>query len=179
MAEIWKDIEGFEGLYQVSNYGRIKSFAKCNRYRNEERILKPAIRGGYKHVCLCGHHKTKTRRGKQYLVHRLVAEAFVRNPNPTDFRYVNHKDENKLNNHADNLEWCDIKYNNTYGTGSLRQSITLGRRIEQITSSGIPIAQYYSLSIASEITGIHKHSILRCCNNERKHAGGFSWRYVE
>jgi hypothetical protein len=179
MKEVWKDVEGFEGLYQVSNIGRIKSFVKSNRYHDAERILNPTIRNGYKYVFLCNNRKNRTTKGKHYLVHRLVAKAFVINPKPDDFCYVNHKDENKLNNRFDNLEWCDIKYNNTYGTGSLRQSISLGRHVEQITSSGIPIARYYSLSIASELTGINKHSIERCCNNERKHAGGFAWRYVE
>lgn len=113
--EIWKDIVGYENLYQVSNLGRIKSVerkskTKGNSYRTlKERILKPAIvHNGYERVCLF-----KDKKGKCYRVNRLVAEAFIKNPN--NLTQVNHKDENKLNNRVDNLEWCSASYNINYG----------------------------------------------------------------
>lgn len=103
--EIWKDIEGYGGLYQVSNTGLVKRmYSKTYKY---PRLLKQSERSGYLCVDLSkdGFSKTKS-------VHRLVAEAFV--SNPQKYKIVNHKDENKKNNNADNLEWCDIKYNSLY-----------------------------------------------------------------
>lgn len=96
--EIWKSVNGFEGLYMVSNLGRIKSLPR-NGTRKNGSILKPAIRGNYLFVRLTGN-----RLDKKCSVHRLVAEAFI--PNPSNKPLVNHKDGNKLNNNANNLEWC-------------------------------------------------------------------------
>lgn len=114
MNEVWKDVKGYEGLYQVSNMGNVKSmnrFVKANsnhKYQHiKERLLK--LNGGrkYTHVILCKNGTTKG-----YLVHRLVAEAFI--PNPDNLPIINHKDENPSNNCVDNLEWCTYKYNNEY-----------------------------------------------------------------
>ena len=101
MNEIWKDIKDFEGLYQVSNLGNVKSFSRG------EHLLR--LNGGRKYiqVILCKEGKTYAR-----LVHRLVAEAFIANPN--NLPCINHKDENPKNNRADNLEWCSYQYNNVY-----------------------------------------------------------------
>lgn len=115
MEEIWKDIEGYEGLYQVSNLGRIKSLERYvwNRFSYilvKERILKQSNdKYGYCIISL-----NKNNKGKVFKVHRLVAQAFI--PNSLNAPQVNHKDEDKKNNYVDNLEWCDSKYNNTYGT---------------------------------------------------------------
>lgn len=101
--EIWKDIEGYEGLYQVSNLGRVKSL-KFNKIK----ILSQGISGsGYKIVSL-----SKENQRKIFLVHRLVAMVFIKNPN--NYPCINHKDENKLNNLANNLEWCTHRYNCNY-----------------------------------------------------------------
>lgn len=114
MSEIWKDIKGYEGLYQISNQGRVKSLQEWNgnrhsaSYRNRERILKPTDNGhGYLIVGL----KKETKR-KNHYIHRLVAEAFVENPKKN--KYVNHLDYDKANNKADNLEWCSQKENVLY-----------------------------------------------------------------
>lgn len=126
--EKWKDVTGFEGLYQVSNLGNVKS---CDRYISagvnanhksqhiHERLLKLKGGGKYIQVILCKNGKCYAR-----LVHRLVAEAFI--PNPDNLPCVNHKDENKKNNVADNLEWCTYAYNNSYNdrVGKCRDKIS-------------------------------------------------------
>lgn len=116
MEEIWKSIEGYEGLYEISNYGRVKSLERkilagkgCNHKYNtlKERYIATKCYGKYPAVVLCKNGITK-----RQTIHRLVARAFL--PNPNNLPCINHKDENKLNNRADNLEWCSYKYNNEY-----------------------------------------------------------------
>ena len=102
MEEVWKDIEGYEGLYEVSNFGRIKSL-------RTGKIMKPSINRGYLKCILQNDGKYK-----MYYVHRLVIQTFI--PNPDNLPEVNHKDEDKTNNKVDNLEWCDHKYNTNFGT---------------------------------------------------------------
>lgn len=104
--EIWKDIPDYEGLYQVSNLGRVKRIIFTNNKYNfeKETILKGWITRGYRYVSLCNNGFSK-----KYRVHRLVAEAFI--PNPDNLPMINHKDENKQNNNAKNLEWCTQKEN--------------------------------------------------------------------
>lgn len=117
MKEIWKDIKGYEGLYQVSNLGRVKSLKRILKHKTtyggiytvKGKILKPKEDKGYYRYSLSNNGKNKL-----FFAHRLVAEAFI--PNPQHYLIVNHKDENPHNNKADNLEWCTIKYNVTYGT---------------------------------------------------------------
>ena len=117
MKEIWKSIQGYEGLYEVSNFGNVRSLDRVIRSKHNEkkqkkgRILTPFYeeKKGYYQVSLSKDGKQKKQR-----IHRLVAVAFLENPfNYTD---VNHKDEDKTNNNVDNLEWCTRKYNNNYGT---------------------------------------------------------------
>lgn len=108
--ELWSDIKGYEGIYQVSNYGRVKSIKRGI-------ILKTFERKGYPAVTL-----SKDGIGRSYSVHRLVGEAFI--PNPDNLPYINHKDETRNNNQVSNLEWCTALYNNTYGTKLKRSSDT-------------------------------------------------------
>ena len=119
MNEIWKDVVGYEGLYQVSNLGNVRSVERTinmEHPRYGSAIVKyesKELRGylnerGYRKVCL-----TKNKHSKIRFVHRLVAEAFI--PNPNKLPQINHKDEDKTNNHVDNLEWCTNKYNTNYG----------------------------------------------------------------
>ena len=104
MEEIFKDIKGYEGLYQVSNFGNVKSLDY--RHTGKERLLKQAIdKHSYHRICLWSYGEPKW-----FSIHRLVAESFI--PNPDNLPCVNHKDENKHNNHVDNLEWCTYEYNN-------------------------------------------------------------------
>ena len=117
MPEIWKPIREFEGLYEVSNLGQVRSVdRKCNIHHNSTRnakgkILKPDVsKFGYKRVAL-----SKENNVRRYLVHRLVADAFI--PNPNNYPIVNHKDEDPGNCSVSNLEWCDASYNNSYNGG--------------------------------------------------------------
>lgn len=126
MQELWKDIPGFENDYQVSNLGRVKSKDRIilvcdttlyNRHL-KSKILKQGLTKGYPSVSLHIEKKIKI-----VYVHRLVALAFI--PNPYNLPQINHKDENPKNNCVDNLEWCDSKYNNNYGTKNARGSANM------------------------------------------------------
>ena len=108
MDEIWLNIMGYEGQYQVSNTGYVRSIKR-------NRILKPTNINGYLQISLSNQGKIK-----KCLIHRLVAEAFL--PNPNNLSQVNHKDENTFNNNVNNLEWCNVTYNNNYGTRNARIS---------------------------------------------------------
>lgn len=175
MTEIWKDIVGYEGLYQVSNRGNIKSFNSSKLFHGlNEHMLKPSILSNdYAYVTL---YRSPDDR-KKYTVHRLVAEAFI--PNPYNLPAINHKDENKQNNNVENLEWCSLSYNNAFGTARVRSAITKGKPVQQFTLDGICIAEYKTSGIASKLLGISRNSIISCCTRKNKSAHGFIWRYVE
>ena len=172
MEEIWKDIPGYEGKYQVSNFGRVRSLDRIddeNHFRKGQ-IMKTKLLRGYVRVALRDGKKQK-----DYQVHRLVALAFI--PNPEGFKCVNHKDENKLNNNVDNLEWCTLAYNFNYGTARARQGISYGKPVEQLAVDGLVIASYCSAEVASKLTGMDSSSIHKCCRGKRQSAGGYCWRY--
>lgn len=152
MIEEWKDIKGFEGKYKVSTLGNVFSVIS-NRY------LKPVMVNGYHRVRLCG---------VAYFVHRLVAEAFL--PNPDNLPQVNHKDENRINNHRDNLEWCTAKYNMNYGNRPSRYS----KKVINVTTGDI----YESTKDVERTCGYRHSAISECCNGKRKRAYGFEWRYL-
>lgn len=171
MKEIWKDIPNYEGLYQISNLGRVKSFRQSSKFHKaSEYILKSALaNNGYCQVTL--YNNT---RKKKFLVHRLVAEAFI--PNPNNYPHINHKDENPSNNAVDNLEWCTARYNNLYGTARIRQVETVSRPIEQLTLSGKVIAVYRSTRIASELLGINRGT-LKSAIIKGSQCNGYLWKY--
>lgn len=165
-TEKWKDVPGYEGLYQVSNLGRVKSFHRGVR------ILKPVMNSyGYYMVFLY-----KDGKRKEVLVSRLVAEAFI--PNPDNLPLVNHKSEVKTDNSVENLEWCDACYNMNYGTRNERMSQSLSREVQCFSSDGALISSYQSTREAERKTGICSTSISKCCLGERKTAGGYKWVYV-
>ena len=136
----WKDINGFEGKYQISEDGRVRSIGrvvknKCGTMTVNERILKPWIdTWGYKNVCLCNDGKCQSKK-----VHRLIAEAFVP---PYSGEQVNHIDGDKLNNSIENLEWCTNNYNINYGTARKRQADKI---------RGIPHKEEHKKKIASSL----------------------------
>lgn len=178
MNEIWKDIEGYEGLYQVSNLGRVRSLERFNVnsgvYQNRVRVLKQSHnRRGYKTVTLI---KRKAR--KTVTVHRLVAKAFLENPKMLP--QVNHKDENKENNAVGNLEWCDNRYNYSYGTRVERVTKKLQKPILQFDENGNFINEFSGLRDAQRALNLTSSgSISECCNGKRATAFGYIWRYKE
>lgn len=165
--EIWKEIDGFPD-YEVSNLGRVCSFKK--KY---PRIMKPGkSSSGYLQVILCmgGKHVTKR-------IHRLVAEAFV--PNLENKPTVNHIDENKENNVAENLEWATCGENINHGTRNKRDAETKGKVVVQYTTGGVFVAEYPSTHEAHRVTGIAQSSICQVCRGKKKTAGGYLWLYEE
>lgn len=173
--EIWKDIEGFEGMYQVSNMGNVKSLKRTiwnsgkGCYRTvHERILKANKNNdGYLQVQL--HQDGKRER---YLVHRLVATAFL--PNPDNLPQVNHIDENKENNCMDNLEWVTCKENANHGTRNKKISKpVIG--IDMVTGL---IVEFPSAKEAKSKLGIAQSHICHCLKGRQKSSGGFAWYYA-
>lgn len=183
--EQWKTISGYEN-YEVSNYGRVKSLKG-----KEERILKQGTnKYGYQQICLCKDGKPKS-----FKVHRLVASAFIDNPN--NYEQVNHIDENKCNNHVDNLEWCDCKYNINYGTACERRSKALSgensskpmlgkfgkehhlsKQVIQLTLYGEVMRNWDSIADVQRELGYSNAHICSCCKNKRKSAYGYKWCYA-
>lgn len=169
MSEIWKDIEGYEEKYQVSNLGRVKSLSRKVQFGNTfritpEKFLKYCDNGkGYQYVCL-----GKGVENRRY-IHRLVAEAFI--PNPLNLPEVNHKDCNPRNCIEENLEWCDAKYNNNYGNHNEKHS----KPVDQYTPDGILVKTWKSIKEAE--SHIHRKHIWDCCVGKREKCGGYIWKY--
>ena len=164
MEEIWKEIEGFNGDYWVSNLGRVKSL----KYK-KERILKPRKQSGYYKVLLYNDKKY------EYSIHRLVAMAFI--PNPDNLPQVNHKDENKANNCVDNLEWCTWEYNINYGTAITRRTRSKSKKVLQFKPDGTFIKEWKSIMDVERMTGYSGGHISECCRNIIKSAYGYIWKY--
>lgn len=168
--EIFKDIPGYEGLYQVSNLGRIKSL--YNYKRDGNNILVPKIKRGYYQV---GLRKNGIR--KWHNIHRLIAQTFISNPN--NYPVVNHKNEDKLDNRIENLEWCTISYNNCYGTRIERVKNKVSKPIIQYDLKGNFIKQFPSLADASRELKISPSNISHCANGKYKTCKGYVWKYKE
>ena len=169
--EYWKPIKGYEGLYQVSNFGRVKSLKF-----GKERILKQSKdkKTGHLHVVLCKNGIVKT-----YYVHRLVAEAFI--DNTDNLHCVNHKDENPQNNVVSNLEWCDAKYNCNYGTRNKRisEKMTngkLSKPVLQYTLDGELVKEWSSTHECGR-NGYNRGNVSACCLGYLKFYKGYIWRY--
>lgn len=168
--EIWRDIPGFEKKYQVSNMGRVKSLNY--RHTGKIQILKPGKNTkGYSYVNLCKDGKPQS-----YQVHRLVAQAFL--PNPNNLSQVNHINEIKTDNRVDNIEWCDCKYNINYGSHNQRMAETQSIPVAQFTKDEKLVAIYYGATEAERQTGVNSSHISECCRGKLKSAGGFVWKYV-
>ena len=170
--EIWKDIDGYEGLYQVSNLGNVKSFPR-NGTIKQERILKQTKDGnGYLTI---GLHKNN--KSKKVCVHWLVANAFIENKN--NFHVINHIDGNKENNRVDNLEFCTQSYN-------VKEAIRLGlqkpyneKAILQYDKYMNFIKEWKSACEVQRVLNIYQTNISKCCLKLRKTAGGFIWKFKE
>lgn len=206
MVEEWRDVEGFNGKYQVSNLGRVRSTRHKSVIRNK--ILKPGrLRNGYLRVALGNGDGTF----KQATIHRMVATAFI--PNPDNLEMVNHKDENPANNCVENLEWCTRSYNQIYSmnlhkerrkvfennfrdkkTGEITSSFikkgvphSCFRRVRQTAKDGSFTREYENAAEAGAITGISSGAILTACRRTEKptvrkkrksSAYGYYWEFA-
>ncbi len=195
MKEIWKDIEGYEGLYQVSNLGRVKSL-NYKRTGKEKILIYRKHKNGYIYIGLC-----KDGIVKSFRVHRLVAKTFISNPN--NYEEVNHKDEDKSNNCVENLEWCNPKYNANYGNRNekVRKKLKDYKRTREHQEKMIESSKkvhckkiicittgetFDSIRDAGRKMKIHNSSITQCCRGKRKSAGKHPitkeklvWKYLE
>lgn len=171
--EIWKDIVGYEGCYQVSNLGRVKSLNYLQK--GKEQILKAQVVScGYFAVTLSKEGKSKT-----HTIHRLVAKTFI--DNPDNLPQVNHKDEDKTNNRVENLEWCSAEYNVNYGSRTKRQSESqtnypkFSKRVLCLETGKI----YPSTMQVQRELGFANTAISSACNGKLKQAYGFHWKYID
>lgn len=165
MIEVWKDVVGYEGLYQVSNFGQVKNTKR-------QKVLIPQTNTwGYKHILL---HKNGTR--KTVTIHKLVVDAFITTERAG--LQVNHKDENKSNNRLDNLELCTPAYNMNYGTGNDRRAAKVRKPILQINSEGKIINTFISARQAHELFGYCYKHISDCCLGRRHTHAGCYWRFA-
>ena len=181
-VETWRPVKGYEGLYEVSDLARVRSLDRMTKRKKKDgtfgltpvrgHIMKQSERNGYLFVNLSeGHRKVKS-----IDIHRIVATAFV--PNPNDLTEINHKDENKHNNLPSNLEWCNHQYNTNYGTGKWRKAVPRRKKVEQLTLDGRHVAYYESVCKLSRIKGYSQGNISTVCRGEKPTAYGYQWRYV-
>lgn len=190
--EIWKDIKGYEGLYQVSNMGQVKSLGNGKSNKSKLKVMKQQLNHkGYPMINLCKNGVTKG-----VSVHRLVAINFI--PNPNNLPQVNHIDEIKTNNCVENLEWCTNEYNHNYGTriervrqkqiGNPNMKTSLGKfgkehptskPILQLTLDGEIIKLWFSASDAIRENGYGKSHISSCCTGKKKTAYGYKWEHLD
>jgi len=182
MQEEWKDVPGYEGLYQASTHGRIRSLDKLvnaagGRHgkqikrlrRGRIMALKPVNKTYLKLDLYDSGGKVKT-----WTVHRLIAITFI--PNPNSLPLINHKDENPFNNCINNLEWCTAKYNTNYGQAQQRKVLRINKPVIQYDKNNNTINEFISQAEASRQTGIGNRCINECCTGKRKTAGGYIWR---
>lgn len=167
-VEVWKDIPEYEGLYQASTFGKIRSLDRYvnNRFKNilrKGKILKPSkSKNGYLRVVLM-----KDGIKKYYSVHRIVAKTFL--PNNLKLEQINHKNEIKTDNRIENLEWCTVSYNKRY---------SIAKKVDQFDSNGNYIRTWYCIRDIEKELGITNNSINHCLKGKNKTAGGYIWRHT-
>ena len=171
----WKQIDKFN-TYYINKKGDVLSFPKRGNHYKFPTILKQNYdKDGYKTVSIIGNDKKK----HLLKVHRLVAKAFI--PNPQGFPCVNHKNEVKSDNSVENLEWCSVKYNNSYNGRIKRAASKNKKKLNQLDKFGNLIRVWDSATDASKQTNISKSSIINCCNKKLHFitAGGYKWEYIK
>ena len=182
MQEVWKDIEGYEGKYQISNLGNVKSL----QYRGHEGVIRNLVPkvNNYGRLWV---ELMKDGKKRQFLIHRLVGMAFI--PNPDNLPQINHMDENPKNNRVDNLEWCTGEYNvhyyierhpmaarNRKSTGKYHRK--LDKPVNQIDFDGNIVKQWDDARTVVNEFGYNQWSITQCCDGKRNTAYGFRWQYA-
>lgn len=185
--EIWRDVKGYENIYQVSNLGRVKSLERVvngrwGKYSVKSKLLTNYVsKSGYNVVSLSKDGKVAYKK-----VHRLVANAFI--PNPNNFPQVNHKDEVKTNNTVilnedgsvdfdkSNLEWCTITYNLNYGSRSIKAAKTNSKKVYQYTIDGVLVKVWDSLKDVVK-GGFNNRGVGQVATRKRKTSGGYIWKY--
>lgn len=180
--EIWKSVPNFD-YYEVSNTGKVRSLDRtiyvesCERYPNGytktikgKELIPEITKNGYTRIVTCGDDIYK-----RWLIHRLVALVFLENPN--NYKEINHKDENKLNNASYNLEWCDRCYNRMYGTGHQRRIDTKSIEVNQYDLNNNFIKTWKSARLAEMELGMPRGSICSVCKGTAKTANKFIWKY--
>ena len=170
--EIWRDVVGFEGLYEVSNLGNVNRLVKYNGAHKPRKLRMD--RYGYKYVRLW-----KNGKAKYFTVHRLVAMAFI--PNPENLPCINHKDEDRTNNDVNNLEWCTVKYNSNYGgrneklSKSMRNHPNKSKPVMCVETQEV----FPSAREVERQTGIRNEQILQCCKKPNRTARGYHWQFIQ
>lgn len=176
--EVWKPIKHFESLYEVSNFGRIRSLTRKVKHGNSHitiygKMMKQVPNEkGYLMVRL-----SKNGKGKIFKVHRLVAQAFLNNPH--GYQEINHLNEIRDDNHVSNLEWCSHSHNLNYGHRTQKFIQAVSTPIIQLSSDSHRIAAYSSANQASKITGISQGNISAVVRGKRNYAGGYKWQKLE
>ena len=185
-SEIWKDVAEYEGFYKVSNKGKVHSVARKDSIGRKcgGRMLTPRYdKDGYLRVTLHKNGKHKTR-----FIHRLVAGAFV--PNPNGYSEINHRDENKVNNYANNLEWCTREYNNNHGTRSERSGQARSKKVKAINietnevitfNSTVEVGRkgYDQGGVAKACRGAYKGRAGKLVGGDGRTYKGYRWSYEE
>ena len=176
--EEWRDIKGYEGYYQISNMGRVKSLERTVRCGRGYKTIPEKIRKGkdnsygYLQVGL-----SKDGRKKWYRINRLVAQAFLENPD--NLPEVNHKNEDKTDNRVENLEWCSRSYNNRYNDKAKKAGKKLSKPVFSVDKESGLIMWWESTREASKQMGINNGNISACCNGRKKSAGGHIFFYAD
>ena len=170
IKEEWKPIAGFEGFYEVSNFGRVKSL-NYQGTKGESVILKQTLKSnGYFQI---GLYIKQNR--KYFNVHRLVAMAFI--PNPNNYPQINHKDEIKTNNSVDNLEWCTSKYNLNYKDFQKRRAASYAKKVYQYDKD-LNLIKEWSSAKEAGMYGFNRRAVCSCCCKKRKYHRDFIWSHT-
>jgi hypothetical protein len=183
-SEEWRPVVGYEGLYEVSNQGRVKSLGNGKTHKTIK-LLKPKYTNdGYIETSLCKDGKQKS-----YKIHRLIALAFVPNDDPKHKTQVNHKDECKTNNFVwvnedgtinperSNLEWMTPKENTNWGTSLKRRAKAISKPVKQLMSNGVLVTIWPS-TMEAERNGFNHKCVSRCCLGHKKKYKGYIWKYI-
>lgn len=179
MKEIWNPVKGYEGLYEVSNYGRVKRVAHSyiSKRGITEQLKERALKNhkypnGYEYVVLSKNTEVHTR-----LVHRLVADAFI--PNPNNYPVVDHINAKQNDNRACNLRWCTPSMNSRNPLTYQKQFTSHGTEVDMLSLSGEYIRSFVTISQAAREMGVSFSAISKCVTGESNTSAGYKWRYKD